>query len=244
MTMADTIAVMNAGVIEQMGRLRPSSTNARHDVRRNFPRPVQPREGRGGRARRRGRRLDATAASSARHGPAPSERNVWWGSAREGLLARRARARAAVKPARGGRSPTQLHRVSTQYLVRCRGPGADVFEQNTGARDRSVGDRSTCTDAGTRSCSTRQDAHAGSTSRRCGRCRRASRPQGGRGAVGHAARRSRRRPAVPATCSSAGWLWLRCFFVSVVTARGQPLRPNGSLRPATDDLVTPNYGMR
>ena len=45
MTMADTIAVMNAGVIEQMGAPDELYENPQHDVRGQLPRPVQPHRG-------------------------------------------------------------------------------------------------------------------------------------------------------------------------------------------------------
>ena len=45
MTMADTIAVMNAGVIEQMGAPAELYENPRTHLRRQLPRPVQPDRG-------------------------------------------------------------------------------------------------------------------------------------------------------------------------------------------------------
>ena len=45
MTMADTIAVMNAGVIEQMGAPERALREPAHHVRRQLPRPVQPDRG-------------------------------------------------------------------------------------------------------------------------------------------------------------------------------------------------------
>jgi spermidine/putrescine transport system ATP-binding protein len=45
MTMADTIAVMNAGVIEQMGAPEELYENPRLHVRRPTPRPDEPHRG-------------------------------------------------------------------------------------------------------------------------------------------------------------------------------------------------------
>ena len=50
MTMADTIAVMNAGRIEQLGGPAELYESPDHDLRRQLPRPVQPDPGRGDRA--------------------------------------------------------------------------------------------------------------------------------------------------------------------------------------------------
>ena len=46
MTMADTVAVMNAGIIEQMGAPRRALREPAVDLRRQLPRPVQPDRGR------------------------------------------------------------------------------------------------------------------------------------------------------------------------------------------------------
>ena len=53
MTMADTVAVMNDGVIEQMGAPAELYENPRHHVRGQLPRPVQPDRGRRSSAPRR-----------------------------------------------------------------------------------------------------------------------------------------------------------------------------------------------
>ena len=45
MTMADTVAVMNAGVIEQMGAPGGALREPAHDLRRQLPRPVEPDRG-------------------------------------------------------------------------------------------------------------------------------------------------------------------------------------------------------
>ncbi len=51
MTMADTIAVMNHGMIEQMGAPGELYENPAHHVRGELPRPVQPDPHRGRRER-------------------------------------------------------------------------------------------------------------------------------------------------------------------------------------------------
>ena len=151
MTMADTIAVMNQGVIEQMGAPGRALRRPRHDVRLQLPRPVQPREGRGRRA------ATATTSSSTRTAArlgAPGARarrtrgdGVGRGPAREGVPGR-APAGEHVRrqqPARRRRrsATSSFIGVSTQYLVRMPwGQELTVFEQNSGARDGfRAGDR-------------------------------------------------------------------------------------------------------
>ena len=82
MTMADTIAVMNKGVIEQMGAPADLYDTPCHDVRLQLPGPVQPGEGRGGgRERRRPRRRRQRHHGRCAHGPGPAARDgtVWVG---------------------------------------------------------------------------------------------------------------------------------------------------------------------
>ena len=67
MTMADTIAVMNAGRIEQMGVAGRALRAPADDLRRELPRPVEPARGQGGRpGRRRTSRSRSRVRGSAR----------------------------------------------------------------------------------------------------------------------------------------------------------------------------------
>ena len=68
MTMADTIAVMNAGRIEQLGGPAELYESPDHDVRRQLPRPVQPDPGRGDRAPTA---TTSSSTSTGRRSPCP-----------------------------------------------------------------------------------------------------------------------------------------------------------------------------
>ena len=134
MTMADTIAVMNAGRIEQMGAPVELYELAAHGVRRELPRPVQHGPctvtGTRGPSRRR----------HARHQRA--DRAVAFGGADGTALARHPPREAARDHRRGTRRRPRRHQgrvitdssfigVSTQYLVRMPwGQELVAFEQN------------------------------------------------------------------------------------------------------------------
>ena len=240
MTMADTVAVMNEGRIEQLGRPR-SCTSARDDLRGQLPRPVQP--GRAARSPRpaatcwtstsTGTRLVADTAR------ARGRRAARSGSAyvpRRSTSPRPARTTAGVNTLPDGVvSDVSFVGVSTQYLVRMPwGQELTVFEQNTGARERfRAGDKV--------DLHWRPRAHL-PPRRLAGRLGRAS------------SRRTRERrrahlPAGPAEAGSRGrpdpegqkrgWagyllllpgaLWLLLFFVvpDRHPGRHQPLRPVG-----------------
>ncbi|GAA3081149.1 hypothetical protein GCM10020254_26900 [Streptomyces goshikiensis] len=68
MTMADTVAVMNGGRVEQLGAPRRSLREPEDHLRRQLPRHLQPHRGRGpgGRRRRRHGRLGGRHAAAAR----------------------------------------------------------------------------------------------------------------------------------------------------------------------------------
>nr|WP_284291004.1 ATP-binding cassette domain-containing protein [Angustibacter aerolatus] len=99
MTMADTVAVMNHGRIEQMGPPAEPVRAARHRLRRELPRPVEPGARHRGRAlgRRAGRRRRGRPGARAGR-PQPGRRGRGRGRrpAREGVAAR-GRRRAAVR---------------------------------------------------------------------------------------------------------------------------------------------------
>ena len=139
MTMADTIAVMNAGRIEQMGAPAELYENPAHHVRRQLPRPVQPDPGH---RRRPGRRLRDRGAAH-RNGAGPAGRlpagvdEVWVGVRPEKIgLQRRGGSRRTAPAGRTGSSggmvtDASFIGVSTQYLVRTPwGQELMVFEQN------------------------------------------------------------------------------------------------------------------
>ncbi|WP_278255378.1 hypothetical protein [Nocardioides convexus] len=99
MTMADTIAVMNGGVIEQMGSPTEALREPPHHLRRQLPRPVQPHPGhrdrRGGR-RRTGGHARHPGLHPRRAGPRPGGQRLDRRASGEG--ARRARGRADRRP--------------------------------------------------------------------------------------------------------------------------------------------------
>ncbi len=164
MTMADTVAVMNEGVIEQMGEPADLYENPRDHLRRQLPRPVQP-GGRRGR-RHRGRRPRRRPARHACPGDRAAGRHLDQGDVLLGVRPEKMLLGASGHPAptpgqqlrhRGRVTDVSFIGVSTQYLVRMPwGQELMVFAQNTGA-DRSVrrATRSTCTGGpSTPSCST------------------------------------------------------------------------------------------
>ncbi len=140
MTMADTVAVMNAGVIEQMGRAPRALRAAEHHVRGQLPGPVQP--GRGQRARPRGRRRPGRHARLPRSVPrarAHDRRGRGWsgsGPRRSSSGPPTPRPGTVRNLVSGGVvTDVSFVGVSTQYLVRMPwGQELPVFEQNTGAR--------------------------------------------------------------------------------------------------------------
>ena len=89
MTMADTVAVMNGGRVEQLGAPAELYENPQHHLRRQLPRHLQPHRGRGrlqqrrrGRAsRRRGGQAAAARGALCRAAHAPAAR-CWSASAR------------------------------------------------------------------------------------------------------------------------------------------------------------------
>ena len=240
MTMADTIAVMNAGRIEQMGAPGRALRDPAHDVRRQLPRPVQPDRGRGhrhatattscvdvhGEQRRRARRPRAHRAATTTCWSASGRRRS--ASATGGRGARRGGQRAR----RAASSPTSASSASAPSTsCGCRGArSCMVFEQNTrrrrllpAGRRRSTctGTRSTpsCLDAG-------QDADAGveriedAPAAPAGRGADERRRRGRRAPVEeHAADAAAGRPAAAVAGSTPyllllpGLLWLVVFFV-------------------------------
>ena len=128
MTMADTIAVMNQGEIEQLGA-RTSCTSAADGVRRRLPRQVEPPR----RARRRRRlvvRL-ATARSCARGRTAPRARS------RSASARRRSPSRARGEQAPQARSRVGVHRRRDRGRRRDGGRRADrVPPERRGGRRR------------------------------------------------------------------------------------------------------------
>ena len=258
MTMADTIAVMNQGVIEQMGAPAELYENPRDHVRGQLPRPVQPG--------RRPRWSAATASDvvvdvhgSKRRGargraPAvPTATVLGRGPAGEGASSPRRTARPLDAPATvlggGVVSDVSFIGVSTQYLVRMPlGPGA--------ARSSS---RTPAPASGFRVGRPGRPALAAGAHlparRRPGRARRrrvlrgadAAAPRERRAAEvaaeGRSAPSQRRRAGAgrrPATCCCCpGMLWLVVFFVvpTAPAGRHRLYDPNGSLRHRLrDDL--------
>ena len=140
--MADTIAVMNAGVIEQMGAPDRAVREPADDVRRQLPRPVQPDRGR----RSSGRAGDVVTVDM--HGivvsiPPTGRTHAdgdqgWVGIRPEKVLIGEV-GEALDAPGNtipgGVVSDVSFVGVSTQYLVRMPwGQELQVFEQNTGRR--------------------------------------------------------------------------------------------------------------
>lgn len=147
MTMADTVAVMNAGVIEQMGAPRELYEHPRSTFVANFLGQSNLIQGTvTGRADDRtqvevggGRLIAPTPAE-------PLQGDVWMGIRPEKVFLAPGGSEdtdGETNALRGGRiSDVSFIGVSTQYLVRMPwGQELMAFEQNTGARqDFSVGD--------------------------------------------------------------------------------------------------------
>ncbi len=172
MTMADTIAVMNAGRIEQMGAPGELYEHPRSTFAANFLGQSNLVEGKVTRADgddisvdAHGARLGATASRSAQ-----TEGKVWVGIRPEKMV--------LVEPSAEGAGANRLPGgkvvdvsfvgVSTQYLVRMPwGQELMVFEQNTGAR-RPFGNGAdvdvTWSPDHTFLLDAREDAHAGDQS--------------------------------------------------------------------------------
>ena len=230
MTMADTIAVMNEGEIEQLGAPAELYDSPATAFVANFlgqsnllPATVA------GTHRGRGRRRRARLAASARpgRGPVDRRRGLGRGAAGEGPPGARRRGRGATRRnvLRGGTvTDVSFIGVSTQYLVRMPwDQELTVFEQNTGARDAfRPGDQVDLhwRPAHTFLLDADQDAHAGDESYaalddRGGRmsaavAEAAGRHARGRTRAGAAAPRWRRLPAAAAGHAVAGRCSSRC----------------------------------
>ena len=100
MTMADTIAVMNAGRIEQLGDADRALRVAGDRVRRELPRPVQPAAGRGRRPRRRRRCWSTSTAAGSRCRPTGAGRPA--GDVLVGVRPEKMQLRARAAPRRPG----------------------------------------------------------------------------------------------------------------------------------------------
>ena len=134
--MADTIAVMNAGRIEQLGDPATLYERPAIDLRRQLPRPVQPARGHGHRPppRRPASRptCTATRCSSTRAACPTASTDVWLGVRPEKLAARRGR-RAATSCAAS--SPTRPSPVSPRSTsCGCRGATRSSSSSRTTGR--------------------------------------------------------------------------------------------------------------
>ncbi len=133
MTMADTIAVMNHGLIEQMGAPDELYENPRDDVRRQLPGPVQPDRGPSDPVPRRRHDRWSTAGQNGRRSPATARHaegsEGWLGIRPEKMLIGH-EGEALDAPGSnvlpdGVVTDVSFVGVSTQYLVRdAVGPGA------------------------------------------------------------------------------------------------------------------------
>ena len=169
MTMADTIAVMNHGVIEQMGRPSELYDSPATTFVSNFlgqsnlvKAEVVGHDGDGIVVDAHGSRVGAPRSRARR-----TQGTVWLGVRPEKVfVARAGQARAGDNRLEGGTvSDVSFIGVSTQYLVRMPwGQELTVFEQNSGAREASrVGDQVDLhwTPEFTFLLDADQDAHAG-----------------------------------------------------------------------------------
>ena len=138
MTMADTIAVMNHGVIEQMGAPAELYENPRDDVRGELPGSVQPGHGDGGGPPGdavvvdcQGQKIEVERRGRTPRAPRPGSASA---RRRSRGHARRRRQHAGSNVLTGGKvSDVSFVGVSTQYLVAMPwGQELMVFEQNTG----------------------------------------------------------------------------------------------------------------
>ena len=173
MTMADTIAVMNHGVIEQMGAPTelydaPATTFVSNFLGQSnlVKAEVVGRDGDSIVVDAHGSRLDAPASRARR-----TQGTVWVGVRPEKVFLARTGSESSdgSNQLGGGRvSDVSFIGVSTQYLVRMPwGEELTVFEQNSGARDGfRVGDQVDLhwTPAHTFLLDADQDAHAGDES--------------------------------------------------------------------------------
>ena len=173
MTMADTIAVMNHGVIEQMGAPTelydaPATTFVSNFLGQSnlVKAEVVGRDGDSIVVDAHGSRLDAPASRARR-----TQGTVWVGVRPEKVFLARTGSESSdgTNQLGGGRvSDVSFIGVSTQYLVRMPwGEELTVFEQNSGARDGfRVGDQVDLhwTPAHTFLLDADQDAHAGDES--------------------------------------------------------------------------------
>ena len=142
MTMADTIAVMNAGPHRAAGRPDRALRVPDDDLRRELPRPVQPDRGprsSGARRRRPGAsRSQGQQGRDARRRAAPSGEPTCWSASARRRSAWCPPARTTRRPGatscRGVVTDASFIGVSTQYLVRMPwGQELMVFAQNIGA---------------------------------------------------------------------------------------------------------------
>ena len=141
MTMADTVAVMNAGIIEQMGAPERALREPAQHLRRQLPRPVEPDRGHGAAA---APPTSSPSTCTASPVSVPADRahadgdRGWVGIRPEKVLIGE---EGEELDAPGNTIPggvvtdVSFVGVSTQYLVRMPwGQELQVFEQNTGRR--------------------------------------------------------------------------------------------------------------
>ena len=250
MTMADTIAVMNEGVIEQMGAPGELYDSPATTFVSNFLGQSNLVKAEVRRSRRRATSSSTRTAASSRAPESRARRTERHGVGRrpagEGLPGRRGRGsgRDGATVLRGGAvSDVSFIGVSTQYLVRMPlGPGADGLRaEQRRPRGRSASaTRSTCTGraAHTFLLDADQDAHAGDESYAAPRTRRRPRERrsGGGGRRGPARRGAappprRRRSRTGYLLLLPGMLWLVVFFLlpTIQLVATSLYDPNGSL---------------
>ena len=229
--MADTIAVMNDGRVEQLGPPGRALREPAHHLRRQLPRPLQPHRGRGRRherrrhrARRRsGSKLAAPDAARRRR----DERRQGAGRVRPEKISLVARGTPATarrpQPLPGGIVPTPASSASARSTSSgCPwGPELTVFAQNIGARRAARAGRrgrpALEPDAHLRCSTPTRTSTPASRRRRAGgrrheRRRRRERRPGGRRPTHRPSRRPtrrRRRPSGPPyLLLLPGMLWL------------------------------------
>ena len=249
MTMADTVAVMNAGKIEQLGAPADLYEYPGDRLRGQLPRPVQPAGRRGGRPSRRRRAAGRRTAPASRCPPSRSRadagRRSTWGYGRRSCICVGSDDGAGRPPVRSPAwSPTSPTWASARSTCVRTGWGTElsVFAANSGtATPLPVGAR------GRRALApaARVPARRASAGRRRPRRRRCSTPdasrvarhdraRGRRTGRGTRDRRHRRRPvprrrrlaAVPPAAARralAGRLLRRA---ARAARRDQPLRPD------------------
>ncbi len=142
MTMADTVAVMNAGRVEQLGAPADLYENPQHHLRRQLPRHLQPHRGRGRlQERRRDRPQGGRRQAPAARRPAVPRRPATGGKVLVGVRPEKISLTHADDAGRHPGRPQPHHRdaspttsfigVSTQYVVDspvC--PEFEVYVQN------------------------------------------------------------------------------------------------------------------